>query len=325
MISQHPHLSPEDTWKKLFEQPPPDSIITDAAKDTENLAESTSSFRPSTQPAHQEILRILRENEADTITIIAIGPLTNCALAAAEDPEAFLRAKEIVTMGGAVDAVGNVSPVAEFNVFADASAAARVYALTSPNPSSAMPPPPLDPSSTSTLPPYPPNLSRQLNLALMSLDITENHVLSRALFESHVASSLKSGSPLCEWLSAFMKPMFEKMETLHIGHSGESAALALHDPLTIWYVLTRDDSGWDPSPAKPRLEDIRVETSGQWTKGMTLLDRRARNRRNSDGAVPHDRDNWLGSRSGNRILRMQKSGFEERFGEDMMKSILGAI
>ena len=108
---QHPHLSPEDTWKHLFEQPPADSMITDVAKDTGNLTEPTFSFKASSQPAHKEILRILRENEPDTVTIVAIGPLTNCALAAAEDPEAFLRAKEVVTMGGAVDATGNVSVI----------------------------------------------------------------------------------------------------------------------------------------------------------------------------------------------------------------------
>jgi len=108
----HPHLSPHDTWQKLFARPPPDTVISGVVDDSD-LAEGQSSFRPSLVPAYKEILRVLRENEADTITIVAVGPLTNLALAAAEDTKTFLRVKEVVSMGGAIDLKGNVcSPTA---------------------------------------------------------------------------------------------------------------------------------------------------------------------------------------------------------------------
>ena len=60
------------------------------------------------------------------ITLVAIGPLTNVAILAAESPELLPKIRQIVVMGGASRAGGNVTPAAEFNIFADPHAAARV-------------------------------------------------------------------------------------------------------------------------------------------------------------------------------------------------------
>lgn len=319
--SSHPHFSPEENWKKLFEHPPANPDLTQLATEEVDLEEPTESFVPSLVPAHEEILRILKENEPDTITLISIGPLTNFALAAAEDPETFLRCKEVVTMGGTVDGIGNVTPVSEFNVYADPYAAARVYALSSPIPASTMPVA-TEGERSFHLANYPAQLTRPLKLTLMSLDITEYHMLSRGLFTSHASSLTEQGSPLAQWMTAFMTPMLDKMERLHVGHEGEGAALALHDPLCIWYVLSQDDARWKPSSRSP--EDIRIETQGQWTRGMTVGDKRARKRRNSDGEVPHDRGNWLGNRSGNRVFRMLESPGRDVAGKLLLETVLGS-
>ena len=69
-----------------------------AVKD--ELRNPNALFNVTQTPAHEEILRLLCEHEQDTITIIALGPLTNIALAMAKDATTFSRAKEFVIMGG---------------------------------------------------------------------------------------------------------------------------------------------------------------------------------------------------------------------------------
>src|SRR5438094_443253 len=59
------------------------------------------------------------------VTLVPTGPLTNVALLLALHPDA--RPERIVLMGGAI-AEGNVTPAAEFNIWCDPEAAARVFA-----------------------------------------------------------------------------------------------------------------------------------------------------------------------------------------------------
>jgi inosine-uridine nucleoside N-ribohydrolase len=67
------------------------------------------------------ILRTARDS--DGLTIIAIGPLTNLAAALLADPDLANQLERVVVMGGAFTVPGNVTPMAEFNLFMDPEAA----------------------------------------------------------------------------------------------------------------------------------------------------------------------------------------------------------
>jgi len=60
------------------------------------------------------------------ITLIAVGPLSNLATAIALDPEFPANCAELIIMGGAVNK-SNITPSAEFNIWADPEAAAQVF------------------------------------------------------------------------------------------------------------------------------------------------------------------------------------------------------
>src|SRR5256885_92230 len=62
----------------------------------------------------------------ETLTLIALGPLTNVALALARDRVTLGRVSRLVIMGGAIDVPGNVTATAEFNLHVDPEAAAQV-------------------------------------------------------------------------------------------------------------------------------------------------------------------------------------------------------
>lgn len=68
-----------------------------------------------------EAMRNLLVNTQEPLTLIAIGPLTNIAILLTSYPEVQPFIKEIVLMGGSTGR-GNVTPLAEFNIYCDPEA-----------------------------------------------------------------------------------------------------------------------------------------------------------------------------------------------------------
>jgi inosine-uridine nucleoside N-ribohydrolase len=85
------------------------------------------------------------------VTLIPIGPLTNVALFLARYPDEAERVDRIVLMGGAI-AEGNVTPAAEFNIWADPEAAQRVF-------------------------------SSGIDVTMIGLDVTHDALMTRAMAE----------------------------------------------------------------------------------------------------------------------------------------------
>lgn len=73
-----------------------------------------------------EFMRQVIMEPGRQVTLIATGPLTNVAALMLAHPEAAGRLREIVVMGGSTER-GNVTPYAEFNVYADPEAADIVF------------------------------------------------------------------------------------------------------------------------------------------------------------------------------------------------------
>jgi purine nucleosidase len=94
-----------------------------ALKETRNLEAYARAFSGS---ADRLITDMARSSPGE-LTLIATGPLTDVALAVQNDFDAMTMLKRLVVMGGAVRTGGNVSPHAEFNIFADPLAAQVVF------------------------------------------------------------------------------------------------------------------------------------------------------------------------------------------------------
>ena len=139
----------------------------------------------------------LRAAGRDELTLVAMGPLTNVALLVLEAPELLPKIRQIVLMGGASRAGGNVTPASEFNVYADPDAAARVFDCGRP-------------------------------ITIVSLDATHQVLATPA----HADRLGRSGGEPARRLAALLRPA-ARSRSARFG----PGRLPVHDPCTIAWLL----------------------------------------------------------------------------------------
>ena len=139
--------------------------------------------------------RLLRES-AQPVTLVPTGPLTNVALLLRTCPDVIPRIREIVLMGGSTG-FGNVTPLAEFNIFVDPEAADVVF--------------------TSGLP-----------VTMCGLDITHQALVTDAILER----LRLLGTPLAELVVGLLSFFADRYRDLWGFH-----APPLHDPVAVARVI----------------------------------------------------------------------------------------
>ncbi|MFM2484285.1 nucleoside hydrolase [Celerinatantimonas yamalensis] len=91
-----------------------------------NIHWPASQRKPLSLSAAEFIIEQVRTNPGQ-VTLIALGPLGNLAQALTLDPQIADLVDEVILMGGAAQTFGNMSPVAEANIFNDPHAADQVF------------------------------------------------------------------------------------------------------------------------------------------------------------------------------------------------------
>jgi purine nucleosidase len=143
------------------------------------------------------IIDTLRREPPGAVTLCALGPLTNIAMAFEKAPDIVARLAGIVLMGGAYFEVGNITPAAEFNIYVDPQAAEIVFRSGA-------------------------------DLTVMPLDVTHKALVTRARNDAFRALGTRVGTAVAE-----MTDFFERFDRKKYGSDGAP----LHDPCVTAFLI----------------------------------------------------------------------------------------
>ncbi|KAJ9055703.1 hypothetical protein DSO57_1001139 [Entomophthora muscae] len=213
-------------------------------------------FTASPLNAVDEILFQLKSLPPFTLTIVALGPLTNIALAIQKDPITMSRVKRIVVMGGALLSVGNITPMAEFNFYADPHAVNVVFDATrgfnvKQHQDLVLNPPPVFMKA------------EPLNITLVSSTITHTTLMTRKNMTNHFAG-----------IGYKIIPDFTtQMLIIPQRYSDKIGGLALHDPLAMGVAMNLIPNG--PATHRYSIEIIDDSVRG---RGVCIIDQRPKSK-----------------------------------------------
>src|SRR5207237_10827212 len=154
---------------------------------------------PARGPVEQHAVDFIAERVRGSeraVTLVPTGPLTNIALFLARHPEAAARVERLVLMGGAI-AEGNVTPAAEFNIWADPEAAKRVF-------------------------------ESGLDITMVGLDVTHKALMTRAHAEE-LRGAGRAGQVVAE--------LFDFFSVFHREVYGLEGAAPIHDAVAVAHVI----------------------------------------------------------------------------------------
>jgi purine nucleosidase/pyrimidine-specific ribonucleoside hydrolase len=163
---------------------------------------------PSTvAPTAVDVLLASARRDGAALTLVALGPVTNVALAVERDATAMRAIGRVVVMAGAVDVPGNVTPTAEFNAHVDPEALAEV-------------------------------LGAGLRVDLVPLDATRQAVLEHARLAVAV---MASRDPVAAQVERFTARGFR------VDAARGTEGMVLHDPLAVGVALEPALVTWEPA------------------------------------------------------------------------------